>query len=282
MSALPPTDSTVAAIRKRVAGWRQSGERIGCVPTMGALHSGHLALVETARRSADRVIVSVFVNPTQFAPTEDFGAYPRDLAGDLAKLASVGADAVFAPATGEMYPEGFATQVSVGGPSAGLETDFRPHFFAGVATVVSKLLIAVGPDVAVFGEKDFQQLLVVRRLVADLGLPVEIVGHPVEREADGLALSSRNAYLSPAERAIAPAIHAALAEAAAAIRSGAAPAGALAAARERLTASGFLVDYVDLRSATDLSPAGPGSTGPLRLLAAARVGRTRLIDNVAV
>lgn len=249
---------------------------------MGALHAGHLALVRNARRSADRVIVSVFVNPTQFAPTEDFGAYPRDLDGDLGKLASVGADAVFAPTTPEMYPAGFSTEIRVGGPSAGLETDFRPHFFAGVATVVAKLLVAVGPDVAVFGEKDFQQLLVVRRLVADLRLPVGIIGHPVEREPDGLALSSRNAYLSPAERATAPTLHAALAAAATSIRAGADADATLAAARARLADAGFVVDYVELRNAADLSPVDRTSTGPLRLLAAARLGRTRLIDNIAV
>ncbi|MCW5717273.1 MAG: pantoate--beta-alanine ligase [Bauldia sp.] len=280
MSTPPPTDDTVAAIRARVAAWRAAGERVGFVPTMGALHAGHLALVRTARRSAERVVVSVFVNPTQFAPTEDFGAYPRDLSGDLSKLASVEADAVFAPTTTEMYPQGFATQVSVGGPAIGLETDFRPHFFAGVATVVAKLLIAVGPDVAVFGEKDFQQFLVVRRLVADLRLPVEVVGHPIEREADGLALSSRNAYLSPEERATAPEIYAALAEAALAIRSGTDAQAALSAARGRLAASGFVVDYVELRNAEDLSPAETPPHGPLRLLAAARLGRTRLIDNI--
>jgi pantoate--beta-alanine ligase len=282
MSPLPPTDDTVAAVRMRVAEWRAAGDRIGFVPTMGALHSGHLALVRTARRSAERVIVSVFVNPTQFAPTEDFGAYPRDLEGDLASLARVGTDVVFAPTTPEMYPQGFATQVSVGGPSVGLETDFRPHFFAGVATVVSKLLIAVGPDVAVFGEKDFQQLLVVRRLVADLRLPVEIVGHPVEREPDGLALSSRNAYLSPEERATAPQIHAALTEVAASIRAGSDAEAALIAARRRLAAAGFVVDYVELRRADDLAPVEATPEGPLRLLAAARLGRTRLIDNIAV
>ncbi|MGV8840555.1 MAG: pantoate--beta-alanine ligase [Bauldia sp.] len=282
MPILPPTDATIAAVRERVAAWRADGERVGFVPTMGALHAGHLALVRNARRTAGRVIVSVFVNPTQFAPTEDFGAYPRDLAGDLAKLASGGADAVFAPTTREMYPAGFATEIRVGGPSAGLETDFRPHFFAGVATVVAKLLIAVGPDVAVFGEKDYQQLLVVRRLVADLRLPVEIIGHPVERETDGLALSSRNAYLSPAERATAPTLHAALTAAAAAIRAGADADTALAAARARLADAGFVVDYVELRSAADLSPVDGPSTGPLRLLAAARLGRTRLIDNIAV
>ncbi|MCW5714145.1 MAG: pantoate--beta-alanine ligase [Bauldia sp.] len=280
MSTPPPTDDTVAGIRARVAAWRAAGERVGFVPTMGALHAGHLALVRTARRSAERVVVSVFVNPTQFAPTEDFSAYPRDLAGDLSKLASVEADAVFAPTTTEMYPQGFATQVSVGGPAIGLETDFRPHFFAGVATVVAKLLIAVGPDVAVFGEKDFQQFLVVRRLVADLRLPVEVVGHPIEREADGLALSSRNAYLSPEERATAPEIYAALTEAALAIRSGTDAQAALSAARGRLAASGFVVDYVELRNAEDLSPAETPPHGPLRLLAAARLGRTRLIDNI--
>jgi len=199
---MPHIVATVAELRAALADFRRGGMRIGMVPTMGALHDGHVALIAEARKHSDRVVVSIFVNPTQFAPHEDFDAYPRTLDADLEKLGSR-ADLVFAPTVREMYPQGYATTLSVAGPSAGLETDFRPHFFAGVATVVAKLLIAASPDVAVFGEKDYQQLLVVKRLVRDLALPVEIVGAPTLREADGLALSSRNAYLSADERKIA-------------------------------------------------------------------------------
>ena len=271
---------TVVDLRRHVGAWRKAGERIALVPTMGALHSGHLALVEDAHRRAGRVVVSIFVNPTQFAPTEDFGAYPRNEESDLAKLEGPGVDAVFAPTTPEMYPAGFATAVEVKGPSEGLETDFRPHFFRGVATVVSKLLIACAPDVAIFGEKDYQQLLVIRRMAADLGLPVEIAGFPTIREPDGLALSSRNAYLSPEERRTAPLLHRVLQAAASAIRAGTVPETALARATSELTAAGFAVDYVALRNAETLAPVADVSAEPLRLLAAAKLGRTRLIDNI--
>jgi pantoate--beta-alanine ligase len=247
---------------------------------MGALHEGHLALVRRAREVAGRVVVSVFVNPTQFAPTEDFAAYPRDEEADLAALGRLGVDAVFAPSVGEMYPDGFATSVAVAGPAEGLETDFRPHFFGGVATVVAKLLIACTPDCAIFGEKDYQQLMVIRRVVADLGLPVEIVALPTVREADGLALSSRNAYLSPAERQAAPALHKSLTRAAAAIRAGAPVERVLAAAAADLRVAGFRVDYFALRNADTLAPVVDLKREPLRLLAAAWLGKTRLIDNI--
>ena len=278
----PPVDRTIANLRGRIAAWRKAGDTIALVPTMGALHEGHLALVRSAREQARRAVVSIFVNPTQFAPTEDFNAYPRTEASDLAKLATVSADAVFAPGVAEMYPAGFATSIAVGGPSAGLETDFRPHFFGGVATVVAKLLLSCLPDIAIFGEKDYQQLMVISRMTADLGIPTRIVGHPTLRENDGLAMSSRNAYLSPAERAIAPRLNAALRTAAAAIRAGADISAALAAARTALTAAGFAVDYVELRNAETLAPVADASREPLRLLAAAKLGRTRLIDNIAV
>ena len=271
---------TVTDLRRLVGAWRRAGDTVALVPTMGALHAGHLALVEEAHRRAGRVIVSIFVNPTQFAPTEDFAAYPRDESADLAQLAGPGVDAVFAPSTAEMYPAGFATAVEVKGPAEGLETDFRPHFFRGVATVVSKLLIASLPDVAVFGEKDYQQLLVVRRMAADLGLPVEIAGLPTIREADGLALSSRNAYLSAEERKTAPLLHRTLQAAATAIHGGAAPEVALDRAGSALGAAGFVVDYVALRNAATLAPVVDPAAEPLRLLAAARLGRTRLIDNI--
>ncbi|MFO1184091.1 MAG: pantoate--beta-alanine ligase [Bauldia sp.] len=278
----PAVIRTVADLRRNVGAWRAAGERLAMVPTMGALHAGHAALVVAAAGLADRVVVSIFVNPTQFAPHEDFASYPRNEAADLALLGDLGVDLVFVPEPAEIYPPGDATRVSVGGPSVGLETDFRPHFFGGVATVVAKLLIAASPDVAVFGEKDYQQLQVVRRLAADLLLPTEIVGLPTVREADGLALSSRNAYLSPAERQTAPELHRALAEAATAIAGGSQSEAALAGARARLERAGFQVDYVELRHAETLGPVSGTRGDPLRLLAAARLGRTRLIDNVPV
>ena len=228
------------------------------------------------------MVVSIFVNPTQFAPNEDFSTYPRDEAADMAKLASVGVDAVFGPDVAEMYPPGFATSVAVAGPALGLESDFRPHFFGGVATVVAKLLLACLPDAALFGEKDYQQLIVVRRMVADLAIPTEIVGLPTIREADGLALSSRNAYLSPAERKIAPRLFAILNETALGIRGQASPVDRIVAAERALAEAGFRVDYVALRNAKTLAPVVDAGAEPLRLLAAAWLGKTRLIDNVAV
>ena len=218
-----PVDRTVAALRARVAAWRAAGDAVALVPTMGALHEGHLALARAAAERAKRVVVSIFVNPAQFAPNEDFSTYPRDEAADMAKLASVGVDAVFAPDVAEMYPPGFATSITVAGPALGLESDFRPHFFGGVATIVAKLLLSCLPDAALFGEKDYQQLIVVRRMVADLAIPTEIVGLPTIREPDGLALSSRNAYLSPAERKLAPRLFAILNETALGIRGQASP-----------------------------------------------------------
>ena len=276
------TAADVATLRRALAGWRRAGERIALVPTMGALHEGHLALVRLARAEAERVVVSIFVNPTQFAPNEDFSAYPRTLDEDLAKLAGL-ADLVFTPAADEMYPPGSATTVSVAGPATvGLEDRFRPTHFAGVATVVAKLLVQALPDVAIFGEKDFQQLKVIARMARDLHLPVSILGGATMREPDGVALSSRNRYLSPAERAVAPRLHHALQEGAAAIRAGAAPAEAAAEAAAALAASGFAVDYVAARDAETLEPVASPAAGPVRLLAAARLGRTRLIDNIAV
>jgi pantoate--beta-alanine ligase len=272
------TVTTVAALRTALAG-RKSGS-IGMVPTMGALHEGHLSLVREARKDAETVVVSIFVNPTQFAPNEDFAAYPRTLEADLAKLAGQ-ADIVFTPSPREMYPEGFATSLMVSGPSQGLESDFRPHFFTGVATVVAKLLIAAGPDLAVFGEKDYQQLLVVKQLVRDLGLPVEIIAAPTLREADGLAMSSRNAYLAPAERKIAARLNVILKDAIAQARKGdlsAAEAGAMRALKD----AGFdSVDYVAIRDAATLAPIADLKQ-PARILAAAKIGKTRLIDNMAV
>lgn len=277
-----PIDETVARAQHRAADWRRDGLSIAVVPTMGALHEGHLDLVRAGLAQADRVVVTIFVNPTQFAPTEDLAAYPRDRDADVAKLARLGAHAVFAPTVEEMYPAGFATTLSVGGPALGLETDYRPHFFQGVATVVAKLLIATQPDIAMFGEKDYQQLLVVRRMVADLGLPVDIRGFPTVREADGLALSSRNVYLSAQEREAAPRLHQALQDAANSIRSGTAPATAVDRARDTIGEAGFAVDYVSVRNAETLAEVIDPTTEPMRLLVAARLGTTRLIDNIPV
>ncbi len=273
---------TIAHLRAQVSAWRQAGLRIGFVPTMGALHEGHLSLVRLARTRADRVVASVFVNPTQFGPNEDFDAYPRDEARDAGLLESAGCHLLYAPSVAEMYPAGASTTVTVAGVSEPLDGQARPGHFAGVATVVTKLLNQCAPDVAVFGEKDFQQLAVIRRLVRDLDLPVEIVGGPTARADDGLALSSRNAYLSAAERPVAARLNAVLREVLAKVRGGAPVAAAEEAAVADLLAAGFRkVDYVEARVPETLGRLGPGpASGPIRVLGAAHLGRTRLIDNL--
>lgn len=277
----PHVVSSVADLRAAVDGWRARGERSALVPTMGALHAGHLALVDRARTEADRVVVSVFVNPTQFAPGEDLEAYPRTFEADRALLAERQADLVYAPVSSDMYPAGFATTVSPGGPAgAGLEDRFRPHFFAGVATVVTKLFTRSRCDVAVFGEKDYQQLLVVRRLTADLDLPIRIVGAATVRDPDGLALSSRNRNLTSDERRRAATLPRMLRDTVAAVRGGADPAAACARGASELGRTGFEIDYLEIRDAATLGPARPGATR--RLLAAVRLGATRLIDNMDV
>lgn len=279
----PPVIRSLKQLHATIAHWRARGERVALVPTMGALHDGHLSLVEMAARHADRVIVSIFVNPTQFAPHEDFDAYPRTLASDRSRLKATPADAIWSPSVSVMYPDGFTTRVETGGPAlAGLEDRFRPHFFAGVTTVVAKLFLQCRPDVAVFGEKDFQQLAVVRRMAADLDFGIRIVGAPVMREADGLAMSSRNVYLSADQRRRAAAMSAALRQAARDIRTGTAPAVALGRARRAMTKAGFDIDYVEAREATTLAKARGRDAGRLRLLAAAWLGKTRLIDNMPV
>jgi pantoate--beta-alanine ligase len=283
VSRNPKVVRTVAELRDEVGRWRAAGQSVALVPTMGALHAGHLALVHLAQERCRRTVVSIFVNPAQFAPSEDFSTYPRTFEGDLAQLATLGVHLVWAPEAAEMYPPGFATRIVPAGAAQDLETRFRPHFFSGVTTVCCKLFCQVLPDIAVFGEKDYQQLAVIRQMVRDLNLPLEIAGAPTVREADGLAMSSRNAYLSTDERAIAPRLYTGVCDVAAAVRAGIAAEEACAMARDRLLAAGFRsVDYIDVRTADSLQAPAPGDTRPLRVLAAAWLGRTRLIDNVPV
>jgi len=280
--AVPIADS-IEALRARVRAFREDGARVALVPTMGALHEGHLSLVRAARRTAERVVVTIFVNPAQFGPSEDFSRYPRTLPQDLEKLAEVATDLCFVPSVDAIYPQGFATRVEVDGPArAELEDRFRPTHFCGVATIVAKLLIQAQADLAVFGEKDYQQLLVIRQMARDLDIPTQIVGAPTLRAPDGLAMSSRNVYLSAKERAAAPSLHAALVEAARRIRGGDALEATLETAHESLEKTGFLVDYFEARHAQTLARIASRREGPLRLLVAARLGATRLIDNLAV
>ncbi len=279
-----PIVRTVEALRSVVRDWRRQGFTIAFVPTMGALHEGHLTLVREAGQRADRVVASVFVNPAQFAAHEDLGTYPRRETEDAAMLADAGCALLFAPDAEAMYPEGFVTSVNVGGPSQGLETDFRPHFFGGVAVVVAKLLNQVQADVAVFGEKDYQQLMVVRRMARDLDIPTQIVGAPTMRDGHGLALSSRNACLSVAELDVARRLNGVLAEAALRAADRRPLAGVEREAYADLLKAGFeRVDYVAVRRAEDLAPFASGVVdGPARILAAAWLGRTRLIDNLGL
>jgi pantoate--beta-alanine ligase len=274
------TARTVKDLRAQVAKWRQAGETVALVPTMGALHAGHLSLIGSAKGHAGRIVASIFVNPSQFGPKEDFKRYPRDEAGDVEKLAKEGVDLVFIPSTDEMYPAGFATKVSLPSLTEDLCGAARPNHFEGVATVVTKLLLQCGPDVAVFGEKDFQQLLVIKRLVRDLNIPVEIVAAPIVREKDGLALSSRNFYLSADERTRAPILHQVLSETAASLANGESCDAATSAGRFKLEAKGFRVDYVAVRDPETLAPLFGPIQGPARVMGAAYLGATRLIDNV--
>jgi len=279
----PDVISTATELRRRIAASRQEGARIGLVPTMGALHEGHLSLIAEAARQSQRVVVSIFVNPRQFGPNEDYQRYPRNFEDDRARIGSQGlTDVIFVPECEEIYPKGFATEIVVAGPALGLESDFRPHFFTGVATVVAKLLIAATPDIAVFGEKDYQQLLVVRRFVRDLGFAVEIVGAPIMREADGLAMSSRNAYLGKREREIAGKLNRTLADVAQRVRTGTPIVDAEGIGRDALLAAGFdSVDYIAVRDAHTLERLDAASR-ETRILAAATISGTRLIDNVPV
>jgi pantoate--beta-alanine ligase len=278
-----PVARTAAALRETLAGWRSAGSRIALVPTMGALHEGHLALAGEGRARANKVVVSTFVNPAQFAPHEDFARYPRDPEKDRAMLERHGAaDLIYAPDIEEIYPRGFATKLIVEGPAMGLESDFRPHFFSGVATAVAKLFLQTNPGFAIFGEKDYQQLLVVTRLAKDLDLDLEIVGVPTVREPDGLALSSRNAYLTSHQRNIAGQLNRILQEVKERARSGVSIPQAEAEGAAQLLEAGFeRVDYVAIRDAASLVPLRDVSA-PARVLAAARIGSVRLIDNMAV
>jgi pantoate--beta-alanine ligase len=279
----PEIVGTVKTLDRAITKFRNAGETLALVPTMGALHAGHLALVRRARRRADRVAVSIFVNPAQFAPTEDFDGYPRTFDADIAALREEEIDIVWTPSREVMYPDGFATSVSVKGPAVvGLEDRFRPHFFSGVATVVAKLFAQVRPDLAMFGEKDYQQLKTVTRMAADLDLKITVVGVPTVREKDGLALSSRNVYLSPAQRAVAPVLYRTLKNSAARIAAGEPIALVMSEGSLVIEAAGFAVDYFEARNALTLLRAETAADGPLRLLVAARLGNTRLIDNIAV
>lgn len=283
MARKPTIVRTQSSLRKAVAALRKKRKSIALVPTMGALHDGHFSLVQQARRRADAVAVSIFVNPKQFAPTEDFGSYPRNFERDAAALTKLGVDLIWAPTDTAMYPEGFSTVITPGGPArAGLEDRFRPHFFGGVATVVTKLFLQVTPDFAMFGQKDYQQLKVVTRMARDLDLPLKVVGCPTVREKDGLALSSRNVYLSAEERQTAPVLYRVLKDSAARIKTGESVDVVLADGRAAIESAGFSLDYLEARHAETLDKIASLAEGPIRLLVAARLGRTRLIDNLGV
>src|SRR6516165_3678 len=274
---------TLPAFRQAMMAWRAGHAKIALVPTMGALHAGHLALVRAAKRRAQRTIVSIFVNPAQFAPEEDLAKYPRTFDTDLSVLRKLAVDLVWAPPVEVMYPADFSTKVVPGGPAlVGLEDRFRPHFFSGVATVVAKLLIQCVPDFAMFGEKDYQQLKVVSRMATDLNLPTRIIAVPTVREKDGLALSSRNAYLSAEERAVAATLYRVLKACAERIANGDLIARVIDEGTNGIEHAGFLLDYLEARHADNLQPVASLEDGPVRLLVAARLGKTRLIDNLGV
>jgi pantoate--beta-alanine ligase len=283
MPRSPIVARTIPALHRALDRLRLRKATVALVPTMGALHDGHVSLVRLAKRRAARVVVSIFVNPAQFAPTEDFGSYPRTWKSDVAKLAAEDVDLIWNPDVKTMYPDGFATRIVPEGPAiAGLEDRFRPHFFGGVATVVGKLFTQVRPDFAMFGEKDFQQLRVVARMAGDLDLGVKVVGARTVRERDGLAMSSRNVYLSPQERLVAPVLYRAMKESVRRLRAGDDVEAAMAGGAEMITEAGFTLDYFEVRHAETLAPIGSVKDGPMRILVAAKLGKTRLIDNIAV
>jgi pantoate--beta-alanine ligase len=283
MPRTPAVARTLPSLRRALDGLRARRATVALVPTMGALHDGHLALVHQAKRRASKVVVSIFVNPTQFAPHEDFGSYPRTWKADMAKLAEARVDLVWNPDTGTMYPPDFATRILTEGPAmAGLEDRFRPHFFGGVSTVVGKLLAQCRPDIALFGQKDYQQLKVVTRMAADLDLGVKIIGVPIVRERDGLAMSSRNVYLSIEQRAVAPTLHRVMKDAARRLRNGDDLETVMADGTRTIGNAGFTLDYFEARHAETLAPIRSIKDGPARLLVAAKIGTTRLIDNIGV
>ncbi|MFO1108335.1 MAG: pantoate--beta-alanine ligase [Bradyrhizobium sp.] len=283
MPRSPMVVRNVAALRRALSALRARKASVALVPTMGALHDGHMSLVRQAKKRAGRVVVSIFVNPTQFAPTEDFGSYPRTWKADVEKLAAERVELIWHPDVKTMYPEGFSTRIVPEGPAvAGLEDRFRPHFFGGVATVVGKLFAQVRPDIAIFGEKDFQQLRVVAQMARDLDLGVKVIGCRTVRERDGLAMSSRNVYLSAEERKVAPTLYKAMRESAVRIRAGEDIAAALAAGEAMIGNAGFVLDYLEARHGETLAPIGSREEGPIRILVAAKLGATRLIDNIAI
>jgi pantoate--beta-alanine ligase len=283
MSRSPTIVRTVPALRRAIDNLRARKATIALVPTMGALHDGHVSLVQQAKRRAKKVVVSIFVNPTQFAPSEDFSSYPRTWKADVAKLAAENVDLIWNPDVKTMYPDGFATRIAPEGPATvGLEDRFRPHFFGGVATVVGKLFMQVRPDFAIFGEKDFQQLRVVTRMAGDLDLAVKVIGSKTVRERDGLAMSSRNVYLTPEQRGVATTLYHAMKQGAARLRAGDDIAAVIAGGAEMITAAGFVLDYFEVRHAETLAPMTAAKDGPVRILVAAKLGTTRLIDNIAV
>jgi pantoate--beta-alanine ligase len=283
MPRTPVIVRTLPHLRRALADLRGRKATTALVPTMGALHDGHLALVRTAKLRADKVMVSIFVNPAQFAPHEDFGSYPRTWKSDIAKLAAEKVDLIWNPDVATMYPDGFATRIAPAGPAvAGLEDKFRPHFFGGVATVVGKLFAQCRPDVALFGQKDYQQLKVVTRMALDLDLGVKVIGMTTVRERDGLAMSSRNVYLTPADRQTATVIYRVIKDSKKRLRAGDDLATVMAAGTQTIAAAGFKVDYFEARHAETLAPVTSVDDGPVRLLVAAKIGHTRLIDNAAV
>jgi pantoate--beta-alanine ligase len=283
MSRPPMIARTLPSLRRALDALRVKKATVALVPTMGALHDGHVSLVRQAQRRATRVVVSIFVNPAQFAPHEDFDSYPRTWQADVAKLAAEKVDLIWSPNVKTMYPDGFASRILTEGPAAaGLEDRFRPQFFGGVTTVVGKLFAQCRPDIALFGEKDFQQLKVVTRMARDLDLGVKVIGAPTVRERDGLALSSRNVHLSPGQRQAAPALHGAMKDTAKRLRAGEEIGAAIASGARLITEAGFSLDYFEIRHAETLAPIASVKHGPTRILVAATIGNTRLIDNLRV
>ena len=283
MSRSPMIVRTVPALRSALQGLRARKATIALVPTMGALHDVHVSLVRLAKRRATKVVVAIFVNPTQFAPSEDFSSYPRTWKADVARLKAENVDLIWNPGGKTMYPDSFATKILTEGPAvAGLEDRFRQHFFGGVTTVVGKLITKVRPDFAVFGEKDFQQLRVVTRMAADLDLGVKVIGARTVRERDGLAMSSRNVFLSPEQRRVAPELYRAMKECARRLGAGDDIEAAMAGGAELIVSAGFALDYFEVRHAETLAPVSSANDGSMRILVAAKIGNTRLIDNVAV